>query len=412
MTFPNPFAAPGHAPGLSPSLAWACAATLVAIATLGLWGDRVRRGGPLELLALLPLLPLVALVTGLWTPPPAAAALVAALVVALLTRSRDDVLHSECALKLTWVLGPALALSFAGVALLAIATGTSVLAEQWAVLGVPLEPTMLWTTSLSLSLLLGFVLLGGAPFHFWAADVMQGARPWVAAVAVAALQASGGAWLAWRLDGVEALPEAARIVGSLLALGAGVAFTVGAVTLPFQRRPERRVATLASLHGGLLLAWLAVRHGGGAVAANVVFPTALWSAHLAVALAGAATLAPFLPVTVRAPAPAPVLFRRHPVWGALGLYALASLAGVPGTPGALVWLGVARMLVAGARTGLLLMLALAWVTAFAITVRQVREAYGVRSESPPPPRPVPAPARWAMVAGLAGLLALGMGLRG
>jgi NADH:ubiquinone oxidoreductase subunit 2 (subunit N) len=364
------------------------------------------------MVALLPLLPLVALVTGLWAPPPAAAALVAALAIALLTRSRDDVLHSECALKLMWVLGPALAVSFAGVALLAIATGTSVLGEQWAVLAVPLEPTMLWQTSLSMSLLLGFVLLGGAPFHFWAADVMQGARPWVSALAVSALQVSGGAWLAWRLDGVEALPEAANITGSLLGLGAGVAFAVGAITLPFQRRPERRVGTLASLNGALLLAGLAVRHGGGAGASPALFETSLWSAHLALALAGAATLAPFLPVTVRSPAPGSVLFRRHPAWGALGLYSLASLAGVPGTPGALVWFGVARTLVAGSRTGLLLLLALAWVTAFAIAVRQVREAYGVWSQAPMPPRPVPAPARWAMLFGVAGLVALAVGLRG
>ena len=270
---------------------------------------------------------------------------------------------------------------------------------------------MLWTTSLSLSLLLGFVLLGGAPFHFWTADVTQGVRPWLAALAVSALQASGGAWLAWRLEGVEALPDASKIAGSLLGLAAVVAFVVGAITLPFQRRPERRVGTLASLNGALVLAWLAVRHGGGAIATITPLASSLWSAHLAIALAGAATLAPFLPVTLRAPAPGTALFRRHPAWGALGLYALASLAGVPGTPGSLVWFGVARMLVAGSRTALLLALALAWVTAFAIVVRQVREAYGVWSEAPLPPRGVPAPARWAMLFAVAGLVALAIGLR-
>jgi len=61
-------------------------------------------------------------------------ALVVALVIAMLARNRRDLLHSECGLKLLWVLGPALALSWAGSALLTLATGTSVIAEQWAVL--------------------------------------------------------------------------------------------------------------------------------------------------------------------------------------------------------------------------------------------------------------------------------------
>src|SRR5207244_1717438 len=120
---------------------------------------------------------------------------------------------------------------------------------------------------------------------------------------------------------------------------------------------------------------LAVRHGPSANAAALPFAVSAWSTHLAVALTGAATLAPFLSVSVRAPAPGTVLFRRHPVWGALGLYALASLAGVPGTPGAAIWFSVARLLVASSRTGLLLLLAFAWVTAFGIVVREFREAY-------------------------------------
>lgn len=396
---------------MTPQLAGACAASLLVVSGLGLWLDRGRRGGWLEMATLLPMLPLVALVTGVWTPGPAAIALVAALVVALLSRSRDDVLHSECALKLMWVLGPALAVSFAGVALLTVATATSVIHEQWGVLAVPLEPAMLWTTSLSLSMLLGFVLLGGAPFHFWAADVMQGARPWFAALAVSALQTCGAAWFAWRLDGIAALPDAARIADTLLAMGAGVAFAVGAITLPFQRRPERRVGTLASLNGGLLLASLAVRHGPSAGAATLPFAVPVWSAHLALALAGAATLAPFLPVTVPVPGPGAVLFRRHPAWGALGLYSLASLAGIPGTPGAWVWFGVARMLVFASRTGLLMLLALAWVIAFSMVVRQMREAFGISSAAPLPPRGVPLSARWALLLAVAGLAVLAYGLR-
>ena len=393
------------------SILFACSIAMLGVSGLGLWLDRGRRGGPLEMTALLALLPLVAVVSGRWLPTLFGIVLVVGLVVALLSRSRDDVLHSECALKLLWVMGPALAVSFAGIGLLAIATGTSINVEQWAVLAMPAESTMLWTISLSLSLIAGFVLLGGAPFHFWAADLMQGSRAWVAALAVSALQACGAAWFAWRLDGIDALPDAAHIAGALLGSGAAVAFAVGAITLPFQRRPERRVGTLASINGGLLLATLAVRFGGAPTAA-ANFQVPLWSAHLALALSGAATLAPFLPVTVRVPAPGTVLFRRHPAWGAIGLYSLASLAGVPGTPGAFIWFGVARMLVAASRTGLVMLLALAWVTAFAIVVRQVREAYGVWSEAPMPPRGVPAAARWAMLVGCLGLVAMAVGLRG
>ncbi len=397
---------------MTPQLVAACAAALLVIAALGLWLDRGRSGGVLELAALLPLLPLWSLVIGMWSPGPEGVALVAALVVALLSRSRNDVLHSECALKMMWVLGAAFAVSFAGVALLAVVTATSVIREQWGVLGVPLEPAMLWTTSLSLSMLIGFVLLGGAPFHFWAADLMQGARPWVAALAVSSLQACGVAWFTWRLEGIESLPEAARTAGTLLSMGAGVAFAVGAITLPFQRRPERRVGTLASLNGGLVLALLAVRHGSAAGGGVAAFATPVWSTHLALGLAGAATIAPFLPLKVHRPAPGAVLFRRHPVWGALGLYSLASLAGLPGTPGAWIWLGVARTLMTASRTGLLLLLALAWVVAFGTVVQQMREAFGIRSEAPLPPRGVPAPARWAMLLAVVGLAALAYGLKG
>jgi len=383
---------------------------------LGLWLDRGRHGGPLELLALLRLVPLAALVAGLWTATPVTAVLVAALVIAMLSRARDDVLHSECALKLLWVLGPAFALSMTGVALLALSTATSVVPEQWGVLSYELDPRLLWTISLSLSLLCGFVLVGGAPFHFWAADLMQGSRPWMSALAVSALQVCGVAWLTWRLDDVAALPEGARVAETLLGVGASVALAAGALTLPFQRRPERRVGTLASLNGGLMLAFLAVRYAttpaGSSPALFVAKspPLVPWSAHEALALAGAATLAPFLPVRSREPAPAPVLFRRHPLWGMLGLYALASLAGVPGTPGALLWLEVARTLVAASRTELVLLLALAWGTAFAIVVRLARDAFGIRSDVPLP-RAVPAAARWSMLAATLGLAGLAYVLR-
>src|SRR2546426_5085373 len=105
---------------------------------------------------------------------PGWAPIAAALVTAALARDRQDPLHAECALKLAWVLGPALALSWAGLSLLTLATGTPVPIEQWAVLQLGLDPRFLWSTALPLALLAGLVMLGGAPFHFWVADVLQG----------------------------------------------------------------------------------------------------------------------------------------------------------------------------------------------------------------------------------------------
>jgi hypothetical protein len=277
-----------------------------------------RRRGGLELLYLVPLIPLAWIVVAPASASTLAPALTAALVVALLSRQRDDLLHGECALKLLWVLGSALALSWAGVALLAVTTGTTRLEEQWAAIAIEAEPALLWKTSLSLSLLGGLVLLGTAPFHFWVADVVQGVRPSLAAPCIAALQTCGSVWLAHRLDGIGGVPEAERVVSGLLDAGAAVALGIGAVTLSFQRRPERRVGTLASLNGALIVARFALEHGARRPLAGTLPAYETWSVHLALALCGACVLARFLPISDRARGAAPVMFRRHPVWESSG----------------------------------------------------------------------------------------------
>jgi len=207
------------------TLALSLGGAVVVASGLGLWLDRGRRGGWLEMFALLTIVPLAAIAVTPLQLGPAWAALVPALVIALLLRARDDLLHSECALKLLWVMAPALALSGAGLVLLTTETGTSYAAEQWGVLAYQLDPRMLWTTALALSLLCGIVLLGGAPFHFWPADLVQGVRPWLAAPSLAALEIAGAAWLASRLHGIEALPDAARIADTLVGSAAGVGRT-------------------------------------------------------------------------------------------------------------------------------------------------------------------------------------------
>jgi NADH:ubiquinone oxidoreductase subunit 2 (subunit N) len=345
----------------------------------------------------------IAPVPGTVTP-----ALAAALAAALLARDAEDRAQSEAALKLTWVLGAAFALSWTGESLLTLAAGTARPLEQWPALALLLDPYGLWSSALSLSLVAGLVLLGGAPFHFWVADLVHGARAWIAPLVVTALQAAGAAWLLRRLEGIAAFPSGAALAESLLTLACALALAGGAATLATQRRPERRVGTLASLHGALALAWLvAIR--GGAEPLPVGPPGGLggWAAHLVLALTGAGALAHVVPVGGgAADAPAP-LFRRHPLVAALGGYALLSLAGAPGTPGALVWMGVARQLAVSRHPALLLALAIAWLVAFAVASGELRRAFGGATDAPAPERPVPWPARAALGAATLALVALG-----
>lgn len=370
IPFPLPPELVAPAGGMSPvglSGAGALGLLITGVVLLG----AERRGW----LGLIPFVVLIALALAIANAPFAAAGgapLVGGLVAATLARDRRDPLHAECALKLLWVIGPALALSWAGLLLLTLTTGTPVPVEQWAVLALGLDPRFLWITALPLALLAGLVLLGGAPFHFLVADVLQGVRPWLAASAVVALQVCGAAWLSQRLEGVIGFPEGRELVRSLLGFAAFAALGTGAVTLLVQRRPERRVGTLASLNGGLMLVVLAT--GRTPTPADL----AAWAGHLALAVAGAATVARFLP-TFAGQAPGAPLFRSHPWTGIAGLYALASLAGVPGTPGALLWLASARSLAAANRTALLLVLAAAWLACLTAAMRQWRQAFGVAS---------------------------------
>jgi len=387
--------------------AWSVLLALAAGAALLFVRRRVPPAGE-ALGAALVLVPCGAALAGLvplgWTAAP----LVAALVVAALAQEDADPLPGECALKLLWVLGGALAVSAAGVALLTFATGVASAPEQWAVLQLGLSPRLVSDIALPLALLAGVVLLGGAPFHFWVADVFQGVPAGLAPLAVAALQAAGGAWLVSRLAGIEAFNGGADLAGVVLRTAAAAALLAGAGTILWQRRPERRVGTLASLQGGLALAVLAVTVGRGRPVEQAAAWLVPWGAHLALALAGAAPLARLSAMDSSPGGPGAPLFRRHPLSALAGLYALASLAGVPGTPGAALWLDGARGLIANGRSGLMLALALAWLAAFATVMRELREGFGARTEGEPVPNHVPAAARVALWLSGAGLAALGL----
>jgi NADH:ubiquinone oxidoreductase subunit 2 (subunit N) len=388
-------------PQWSAALALAAAALLIAL-------ERGRRGlfsaSPLVLVA--PLAVAIAAAPRVeltWLP------LAVGLVVAALSRSREDPLQSECAIKLLWVLGASVALTLAGRALLTMVAGTPLEDEQWAVLAVGLEHRALWMAALPLSLLAGLVLLGGAPFHFWPADVFQGARPWLAGIAVAALQSVGAALLMRQLQGIAAFPAAARISDAVLESASMVALLVGAATLVVQRRPERRIGTLASLNGALVLAALASARTGRTPRDLSAAEIGAWSGHLALALIGAGALARFLPVSTGVPGPPPVLFRRHPWSGTLGLIAVLSLAGVPGTPGARLWLVAARTAASSGQHALLLALVVAWLAAFWVAGRMVRQAFGIRADTALPEADVPWQARAALWVAGGGLVASAVG---
>ncbi|MFN8587657.1 MAG: hypothetical protein U0704_07615 [Candidatus Eisenbacteria bacterium] len=366
-----------------PALAGLLAAALAGALALQL-AQPPRRGAAAVLAALLPWLALAPFAWWIARPEgvtPARAALAAALAVALLAREREDRRQSEAALKLAWVLGAAFALAWAGESLLAIAAGTAVSAEQWPALALHLDAYALWGSALALTLLAGLVLLGGAPFHFWVADVLHGAPSALAPLVVAGLQVSGAALLVARVQGLGEFAAGVALVGPMLTLCAVVGLVAAAATLATQRRPERRVGTLASLQGTLVLASLVAGRAD-------VHALAAWGAHLAVALTGACALARFLPVSGDAADAPSVLFRRHPLSGAAGLYALLSLAGVPGTPGVWLWLGTARDLAQTRHVGLLFALALAWLVAVAVTVGEARRAFGAPSTLAVPNRTV------------------------
>lgn len=381
---------------------WSPALALIA-AALRLWVDRRSQGRVAALLPLFMILPLAYAVGRPLALAPLEGVLLSGLVVAILARDRRDLLQSECALKLAWVLGGSLALSLAGNELLAIVTGSRLNAEQWAVLSLGVVPSDLWSVALPLSLLAGLVMLGGAPFHFWPADLFQGGRTWAAPLAAAALQIAGASWLVHRLDGLGSLPGGRAAIGGLLSVAAGIALLVGAATLVQQRRPERRVGTLASLQGALALGMLIATSNGPPPSQWLE----RWAAHLALSLTGAALLARFLPVAGDRIGRAGVLFTRHPLTGMIGLLGCFSLAGVPGTPGSWLWLEVARALAASRHFGLLALLLLAWVVAFSSAMRQWREAAGVPGASTPPGGAVPWPARTALWLAGPGVLALG-----
>jgi NADH:ubiquinone oxidoreductase subunit 2 (subunit N) len=390
------------------SVAWPVACALGMAVLLAAGGGVRATAGRL----VVPVLGAVTL-AGLVALPAWAAPLVVALVAAALARRGTDPLPGECALKLVWVLGGAFALGAVGAALLALGTGTTAPAEQWGVLRLGLTQRMVWTVALPLVLLTGVVLLGGAPFHFWVADLFQGLPAASAPLAVAALQALGATWLARHLAGIEAFAEGADLAGTLLRTAAAAAFLAGAGTLTWQQRPERRVGTLASLQGGLALAALAAAPGRAETGAVLAAWLAPWAAHLALALAGAALLARLTPTAPGPDEPGGPLFRRHPLAALAALYPLFSLAGVPGTPGAWLWLDVARSLAHHGHSGLLVALALGWLAAFTAALRELRSGFGVPA-APRPAAAVPAALRvalWVSAAGLAALMVLGTPVR-
>lgn len=392
------------AAALAPALAWlAPLLALVAAALVRRAHARASEAQPwletaIVALSLAPLAAAIAWPEGLG---PARAALAVGLCVALLAHDPRDLPQTETALKLAWVMGAAFALSWAGDSLLAVAAGGARTREQWAVLALALDPYALWSAALSLGLLAGLVLLGGAPFHFWPGDLFHGARAHLAPFVATTLQLVGAAWLLRHLEGIGTFHSAAHLVRSLLTFGASIALAGGAATLGYQRRPERKVGAIVSLQGGLVLAALAAaperalfaEHGG----------IGGWAGHLLLASTGAGLLSRFLPVTDATREGRGVLFRRHPVAALAGGYALLSLAGAPGTPGMSLWLDTARTVAETRHPGLLVGVAMGWLAAIGVAVSQLRGAFAAPRESLPGERPVPGALRAALALSALGL---------
>jgi hypothetical protein len=157
-----------------------------------------------------------------------------------------------------------------------------------------------------------------------------------------------------------------------------------------------------------VLAALAAAHGREDFTEASRALLATWGTHLALAYSGASILARFLPVAPGVAAPGATLFRRHPITALVGSLPLLSLAGVPGTPGARVWLDCARTLAATGHSAVLASLAFAWLASFAVAAQQLREGFGIAAHGQPPERDTPWVARLALwVCGL-GLALVGV----
>jgi hypothetical protein len=263
-----------------------------------------------------------------------------------------------------------------------------------------LDPYALWGAALSLTLLAGWCCWAARRFTSGSPTCCARTRGW-RRWSVPRVQTAGAALLLRRLDGIAGFPAAESLAGGLLTMSAAIALVAGGATLATQRRPERRVGTLASLQGALLLCAVVAGRADAALLSS-------WGAHMALALTGAGALARLLTVSGDAAGAPPALFRRHPLSGAVGLYALFSLAGVPGTPGMALWLDAARALAATRHPALLVALVFAWIVAFTVVAGEARRAFAAPTDLAAPERSVPWTTRaalWCAAAGLAGMLA-------
>lgn len=197
-----------------------------------------------------------------------------------------------------------------------------------------------WTTSPGLaafasacSVVAFALLLGAVPLHQTSVDVAHGAAAPSSSLLVAGSFVAGGGALLRFVDGVASggPPGAVGETWMLLAVVTLVGAPVAALD---ESRVLRSLAYLALLPTGVLCAAAA-----SAVTEGAVFSTA-WRAGLeAVCSGGIAAAAALLGAAIPGLDAASTwedwsgVGRRRPVMAALLVYALGSLAGIPGTPG-------------------------------------------------------------------------------
>ena len=227
--------------------------------------------------------------------------------------------------------------------------------------------------------LAGLVMLGGAPFHFWPADLFQGGRTWAYSLAAAALQIARSAcstncWMA------SARCPGGRAADQRAAVGRGRRGAAGGAATPAAAAPARAARRHARESSRCARARHADRH------------TQRTATHaLARALGG--DLAPRSPA--RLGVALPPGGRRDRIGRAGGaVHALTPLTGIVGLIGFFSLAGWNARRVGMARSRALARrypplraaraAGLAWVVAFSSAMRQWHEAAGACRGEPQP----------------------------
>ncbi len=235
--------------------------------------------------------------------------------------------------------------------------------------------------SVALVTLVVWSLLGVVPLHQRFVDVAHGSSSASAGLLTAASMIVGGVFGGRVLSGAAASEAGSATLTSTLLLAGALTLVAAPLAALAQVRVGRLVAYLAATQGGLICVALATAPADAVLTATVISALTCATALLGVTLATqhpAATWEDWAGYG-----------RHRPVVAAVFLYALASCAGLPATPGFVVRVLTARAaFFAGApAVGLLCIvgstLAAAPVVRLALFLFAKERAHNARSSTPP-----------------------------